>query len=402
MTGAPVSAVRSEDTSQRPTIPGISSMVSPGYYSHYSADYYQYYNQTSSYYQQQLPPIAPQSLSDMVNLYNSYIKQNPSKPQLEEGVLLNSGKEIADTKEINHQDQDKQKVLEAQELKQERREPKGPAALEQKSDTGPKKLLVKEYEVIRGRSPFTQPELIIKQMHPEPLRDPSLIVPVRTEIKLESAIMYDPVASVRNEVLEDSGVRDDDDDEHLTDSSQSDSEGDHKRQKTNNGAVKTSDKRKSKPFQIVRPNATPGPTADRPFPCTHRKCNWSFARLSDLKRHVKSHEPPQFQCPYWRNDPTCHRNGGAFNRLDVLKRHLRLVHYVQDRDQIPRKIKIEAGWCRSCQNPFTTIRDFLSHVDACSSKLNPTEWRHRYEWKRHFSTENGEEQETDSQDFTNV
>lgn len=45
----------------------------------------------------------------------------------------------------------------------------------------------------------------------------------------------------------------------------------------------------------------------KPFICKHPGCTWAFARHSDLTRHAKSHAPPQYQCPYWKNDPTCHK-----------------------------------------------------------------------------------------------
>lgn len=109
-------------------------------------------------------------------------------------------------------------------------------------------------------------------------------------------------------------------------------------------------------------------SADRPYPCSFEGCHWSFARLSDQRRHLRSHQKPTFHCPYWRSDPTCHRNGGAFNRLDVLKRHLRLVHFVQFKQS-------DSGWCRVCQKMFPTARHFVDHCEKCAQAARPTEWK---------------------------
>lgn len=109
------------------------------------------------------------------------------------------------------------------------------------------------------------------------------------------------------------------------------------------------------------------------FACTYEGCSWAFARQSDLRRHEKSHRSPMFHCPYWRIDPTCHKNGGSFNRLDVLKRHLRLVHYVRDKEHvIPGS---DPGWCRACQKVFPSSKQFVDHCSECASKFLPAEWR---------------------------
>ncbi|KAK6456848.1 uncharacterized protein RJT20DRAFT_134152 [Scheffersomyces xylosifermentans] len=114
----------------------------------------------------------------------------------------------------------------------------------------------------------------------------------------------------------------------------------------------------------------------RPFGCSFAGCTWAFARMSDLRRHAKSHTEPLFHCPYWRNDPTCHRNGGAFNRLDVLKRHLRLVHYVKDKKQfISEGSRDDPGWCRACQLMFPNSKTFVEHCLECAQQLVPTEWK---------------------------
>lgn len=110
----------------------------------------------------------------------------------------------------------------------------------------------------------------------------------------------------------------------------------------------------------------------KPYVCSHESCTWAFARQSDLRRHAKSHKLPTFHCPYWKGDPTCHRNGGSFNRLDVLKRHLRLVHFVKDKQ--PSDGLNDPGWCRSCQKLFASSKDFIDHCSDCISCVQP-EWK---------------------------
>lgn len=129
----------------------------------------------------------------------------------------------------------------------------------------------------------------------------------------------------------------------------------------------------SKPGKAKKRKASDGTgvavaSAERPYPCTVEGCPWSFARLSDKRRHMRSHEKPAFHCPYWNSDPTCHRNGGAFNRLDVLKRHLRLVHFVQFKQS-------DSGWCRVCQKMFPSPKHFVDHCEKCAQDAQPTEWK---------------------------
>lgn len=121
------------------------------------------------------------------------------------------------------------------------------------------------------------------------------------------------------------------------------------------------------------------PKSNRPYACTHDKCDWAFIRQSDLSRHMKSHQAPTFLCPYWRNDPTCHRNGGAFARLDVLKRHLKLVHFVKDKQTLMNHSKEDPGWCRSCQRMFPNSKSFIDHCIDCASQFMPTEWKKKDE-----------------------
>ncbi|KAG5420926.1 hypothetical protein I9W82_000016 [Candida metapsilosis] len=175
-----------------------------------------------------------------------------------------------------------------------------------------------------------------------------------------------------------------------------------KHEQSREGAQEAHDKLHQQQFQsqssrnytnnksLTSTSSTASKDQPKPFKCTFESCEWSFARQSDLTRHAKSHMAPQYHCPYWSNDPTCHKNGGAFNRLDVLKRHLRLVHYVRDkRLPIGEKNSLgadgsdsslirpvdEPGWCRSCQRMFPNAKAFVEHCFDCASQTQPTEWR---------------------------
>lgn len=64
-------------------------------------------------------------------------------------------------------------------------------------------------------------------------------------------------------------------------------------------------------------------------------------------------------CPFYAEDNSCHRNGGSFTRSDVLKRHLRLVHFVQFKQS-------DSGWCRYCEKIFPSHKFFLDHCDTCA------------------------------------
>lgn len=104
----------------------------------------------------------------------------------------------------------------------------------------------------------------------------------------------------------------------------------------------------------------------KPFSCTHPGCQWAFARLSDQRRHLKCHQTPRYNCPYWKFDNKCHKNGGTFNRLDVLKRHLKLVHYVQFKQS-------DSGWCRVCEKMFNSPKHFVEHCEQCAGSLSAGE-----------------------------
>lgn len=112
---------------------------------------------------------------------------------------------------------------------------------------------------------------------------------------------------------------------------------------------------------------------EKPYKCEHEDCTWAFARPSDLRRHTKLHQKPKLECPYYKLDPTCHKNGGAFFRLDVLKRHLRLCHFVSDPDKaLPGP---DPGWCRVCQRNFRSCREFIDHCVDCAETRPPAVWR---------------------------
>lgn len=117
----------------------------------------------------------------------------------------------------------------------------------------------------------------------------------------------------------------------------------------------------------------PSTEVAKPHVCSQEGCSWAFARQSDLRRHAKSHKKPTFHCPYWKADPTCHRNGGSFNRLDVLKRHLRLVHFIRDKQHSYGKS--DPGWCRSCQKLFASSKVFIDHCVECASRVATAEWK---------------------------
>ncbi|EPE33352.1 C2H2 and C2HC zinc finger [Glarea lozoyensis ATCC 20868] len=61
------------------------------------------------------------------------------------------------------------------------------------------------------------------------------------------------------------------------------------------------------------------------FTCPHPGCGQTTARLSDLHRHQRKHEIPQYPCPFLG----CNRRGHrAFDRTDKLNEHQRRVHRV--------------------------------------------------------------------------
>lgn len=138
------------------------------------------------------------------------------------------------------------------------------------------------------------------------------------------------------------------------------------------------------------------PAFPKPYRCAH--CTWSFSRPSDLRRHLKSHNAPQYHCPYWNQEfATCpHKSGGSFNRLDVLKRHLKLVHYEPDVKELfrfNRKKKIseinnnnnnkglsnknDGGYCLSCDKHFDTVKEYIIHVTNCAINTPMYKWKYK-------------------------
>ncbi|GME86883.1 unnamed protein product [[Candida] boidinii] len=122
---------------------------------------------------------------------------------------------------------------------------------------------------------------------------------------------------------------------------------------------------------VYRSDASNLSDMKKPFCCSY--CKWSFARQSDLRRHMKSHLEPEYNCPFWRSDiETCpHRKRGSFSRLDVMKRHLKLCHYDQRKD-VNGELKTnyverdESGQCLTCSKYFPSLRKFIDHCESCA------------------------------------
>ncbi|GME78210.1 unnamed protein product [Ambrosiozyma monospora] len=118
----------------------------------------------------------------------------------------------------------------------------------------------------------------------------------------------------------------------------------------------------------------------KPYKCS--ECNWAFIRHSDLRRHARSHGSPEYHCPYWHPEyATCpHRNQGSFNRLDVLKRHLRLVHFdPESKDGQSESLvrRQDAGHCLSCSKYFPNSKSFIDHVDECALNTPMEQWKYK-------------------------
>ncbi|KAH3671744.1 hypothetical protein OGAPHI_000449 [Ogataea philodendri] len=116
----------------------------------------------------------------------------------------------------------------------------------------------------------------------------------------------------------------------------------------------------------------------KPYKCA--QCDWAFIRHSDLRRHARSHGSPEYHCPYWHPEyATCpHRNQGSFNRLDVLKRHLRLVHFDPEVKEEGRESLVrrqDTGTCLSCGKYFVNSKAFIDHVDDCALNTPMEQWR---------------------------
>lgn len=100
------------------------------------------------------------------------------------------------------------------------------------------------------------------------------------------------------------------------------------------------------------------------YMCDLRNCGWTFKRKSDFLRHLKIHENPQFTCPYFFYDSVVpHKGGSVFKRKDVLKRHLRSIHF------IPNRSKGTIGQCKICLEFFETEREFQGHCEDCAKRF---------------------------------
>lgn len=172
--------------------------------------------------------------------------------------------------------------------------------------------------------------------------------------------------------------------------------------------LKDNNHKKSKRFVKSKSKETSNdPLNPKKYRCAH--CTWSFTRPSDLRRHLKSHNRPQYHCPFWNAKyATCpHKKHGSFNRLDVLKRHLKLVHYdadIEDAFKAKRKRKNnnsngnnnndnevsdygagdndeqeinDSGYCLSCNKHFDHAKDFITHVPACAENTPMKEWKYK-------------------------
>ncbi len=106
---------------------------------------------------------------------------------------------------------------------------------------------------------------------------------------------------------------------------------------------------------------------DRPYGCSAPNCKWTFKRKSDLLRHKKKHEKPKYECPYYAHSKSKnHKGGHSFTRLDVLKRHLRSIHFSPYSAN-----ETYAGYCKSCFMVFKKIKEFTDHCEKCSqSSIN--------------------------------
>lgn len=106
-------------------------------------------------------------------------------------------------------------------------------------------------------------------------------------------------------------------------------------------------------------------SSNRPYACSMIGCPWTFKRKSDLRRHMKKHERPKYECPYHSNNPlNTHKGGSTFTRLDVLKRHLKSIHFVPDLSNTDT-----VGRCKACSAPFKSIKDFTEHCEDCSKTI---------------------------------
>jgi hypothetical protein len=120
---------------------------------------------------------------------------------------------------------------------------------------------------------------------------------------------------------------------------------------------------------------------ERPEKCPIQTCDWhvkGFARKYDKNRHTLTHYKGTMVCGF------CPGSGSAaeksFNRADLFKRHLTVVHAVEQTAPNSRKKaspntnsgKKLAGYppdatgkCSTCSATFANAQDFYEHLDDC-------------------------------------
>lgn len=118
---------------------------------------------------------------------------------------------------------------------------------------------------------------------------------------------------------------------------------------------------------------------ERPEKCPIQNCEYhtkGFARKYDKNRHTLTHYKGTMVCGF------CPGSGSAaeksFNRADVFKRHLTLVHGVEQTPPNSRKKSpsqsrkggsaaqnTSAGTCSTCSVTFANAQEFYEHLDDC-------------------------------------
>jgi len=111
----------------------------------------------------------------------------------------------------------------------------------------------------------------------------------------------------------------------------------------------------------MAPSMIPRKNETKVHKCTYPGCSWSFVRSSDHKRYLRSHGKPSLRCPFAQVELGCSKKSSSFYRLDVLKRHLRLVHMIRPADG-----DRDGGECRVCGENFLSSREFIDHCEQCA------------------------------------
>jgi len=116
---------------------------------------------------------------------------------------------------------------------------------------------------------------------------------------------------------------------------------------------------------------------ERPEKCPIQTCDYhtkGFARKYDKNRHTLGHFKGRMVCGF------CPGSGSltekSFSRTDFFKRHLTIVHAVEQTPPNSR-MKISSskrlsdygphatGKCSTCQMTFNNAQDFYEHLDDC-------------------------------------